>query len=69
MGTTSSGIVLRQISELVGVLAWKFACPAPSNFQSYEMSYADAVQLQVRFDTTLLEYSDIFNLVFHVDFG
>lgn len=55
MGTTSSalarafGIVLRQISELVGVLAWKFACPAPNNFQSYEMSYPDAVQLQVRF--------------------
>lgn len=53
MGTTSSalarafGIVLRQISELVGVLAWKFACPAPNNFQTYEMSYPDAVQLQV----------------------
>lgn len=53
MGTTSSalarafGIVLRQISELVGVLAWKFACPAPNNFQTYEMSYNDAVQLQV----------------------
>jgi E3 ubiquitin-protein ligase EDD1 len=54
MATTSSalarafGIVLRQISELVGMLAWKFACPTSNNYQNYDMTYQEAVQLQVR---------------------
>jgi hypothetical protein len=53
MATTSSslarafGIVLRQISELVGMMAWKFACPASNNYQNYDMTYQEAVQLQV----------------------
>jgi E3 ubiquitin-protein ligase EDD1 len=54
MATTSSalarafGIVLRQISELVGMLAWKFSCPTSTNYQSYDLSYQEAVQLQVK---------------------
>lgn len=54
MATTSSalarafGIVLRQISELVGMMAWKFACPTSNNYQNYDMTYQEAVQLQVR---------------------
>lgn len=53
MATTSSalarafGIVLRQISELIGMLAWKFACPTSSNYQNFDMTYQEAVQLQV----------------------
>jgi E3 ubiquitin-protein ligase EDD1 len=53
MATTSSslarafGIVLRQISELVGMLAWKFACPTSNSYQNYDMTYQEAVQLQV----------------------
>lgn len=53
MATTSSalarafGIVLRQISELVGMLAWKFACPTSSTYQNYDITYQEAVQLQV----------------------
>ncbi|KAG5682285.1 hypothetical protein PVAND_011645 [Polypedilum vanderplanki] len=53
MATTSSalarafGIVLRQISELVGMLAWKFSCPSSNNYQSYDLSYQEAVQLQM----------------------
>jgi E3 ubiquitin-protein ligase EDD1 len=53
MATTSSslarafGIVLRQISELVGMLAWKFSCPSSNTYQNYDLSYQEAVQLQV----------------------
>lgn len=53
MATTSSalarafGIVLRQISELVGMLAWKFSCPPSSTYQ--DLSYQEAVQLQVNY--------------------
>jgi E3 ubiquitin-protein ligase EDD1 len=53
MATTSSslarafGIVLRQISELVGMLTWKFSCPSSTNFQNYDLTYQEAVQLQV----------------------
>ncbi|KAL7038434.1 hypothetical protein ACKWTF_009577 [Chironomus riparius] len=53
MATTSSalarafGIVLRQISELVGMLAWKFSCPSSNSYQSYDLTYQEAVQLQM----------------------
>jgi E3 ubiquitin-protein ligase EDD1 len=53
MATTSSslarafGIVLRQISELVAILAWKFSCPTSTNYQNCDVTYQEAVQLQV----------------------
>jgi E3 ubiquitin-protein ligase EDD1 len=53
MATTSSslarafGIVLRQISELIGMIAYNLSCPSSATYQNYDLSYQEAVQLQV----------------------
>jgi hypothetical protein len=58
--TTSSalarafGIFLRQISKLDGMLAWKFDCPTSNNYQNNDMTYQEAVQLQVSLDNVNL---------------
>lgn len=54
MATTSSslarafGIVLRQISELFGMVSYHLSCPSSSTYQN-DMTYQEAVQLQVSF--------------------
>lgn len=55
MATTSSslarafGIVLRQISELIGMVSYNLSCPSSGNYPS-ELNYQEAVQLQVNFN-------------------
>lgn len=53
MATTCSslarafGIVLRQISELVGMVSYNLSSPSASSYQTYDLSYQEAVELQV----------------------